>query len=196
MKSVVEFNKRRLARLVNCLSPSSFGFSLVEVVVAIGIFSFVAVAILGLFSVALKTRADSSLETRSVIIAEELYSSIFMGGALRRATFRDGPALQARNNQEVNLTSEKVLLGYVGGTTVPLGLWHSARGQDPQGVWDLGVVDAWAINNGIETVALVWAQAVVSNPNLYQVFVSVRTPALLPASLSRSQVFSTLMYSQ
>jgi type II secretory pathway pseudopilin PulG len=181
-----------------CFNSTSFGFSLVEVVLAIGIFSFVAVAILGLLSVGLKLRADSSLETRATIIAEELLSSISMSGGLTQAMFRDGPALQIRNNQSVDLTRQKVLIGYVGGTTVPLGLWHSARGQDPQGVWDKGVTDSWAIANGIETIALVSASPAASglNSGLYQVFVNVRTPASLPASISKSQTFSTFMYRQ
>lgn len=171
------------------------GFSLVEVVIAMGIFSFVAVAILGLLSVALKLRAESALETRSAIVAEEVFSAIRMSGGLDRAIFRDGPALQVRNNQRVNLTTEKVLLGFVGSTTVPLGLWHSARGQDPQGVWDSGVTQPWAAANGIGTIALVSAQR-VSPPldsRLYRVTCFVRTPSSLPFSSSRSVAFSILM---
>jgi len=172
------------------------GFSLVEIVVAMGIFAFAAVAILGLYSVALKTRADSTLETRSAIIADEVFNVIAMSGGLGGVLFRDGPALQPRNNQRVNLSGgEKVLLGFVGGTTVPFGLWHSARGQDPQKVWENGVTDSWAFSNGIELVALVWATPLPSGVGLYKVNCSVRTPATLPLAASRSVTYTTLMSS-
>jgi type II secretory pathway pseudopilin PulG len=52
------------------------GFSLVEVTIAIGIFAFVIVAILGLFPVALKQRSDSALETRAVLVAQQVFESI------------------------------------------------------------------------------------------------------------------------
>lgn len=52
------------------------GFSLVEVTIAIGIFAFVIVAILGLFPVALRQRSDAALETRAVLVAQQIFESI------------------------------------------------------------------------------------------------------------------------
>jgi len=171
------------------------GFSLVEIVVAIGIFAFAAVAILSLFSVALKLRADSSLETKAAIIAQELYSSISMAGGPKTASFRDGPALLARNNQKVDLTKEKIVLGYPTDTTTPFGLWHSSRGQDPEIVWENGITQSWAFANQIQTLAIISAKSVGSNPKLYQVTCEVRTPASLPLSKSKVNTFTTLVYS-
>ena len=45
------------------------GFSLVEVTIAIGIFAFVIVGILGLLPAGMRLRADSAADTRAVLIA-------------------------------------------------------------------------------------------------------------------------------
>lgn len=158
---------------------------------AIGIFAFVVVAILSLFSVALKSRADSALETRATIIAGEVTSVIRMSGGLKTAMFRDGPALQDRNNQMVDLTRESVVLGYPTGTTVPFGLWHSARGKDPRRVWEDGALEPWAATNQISLLAYVRAVP-TSTPGLYQLICEVRSPAALPLSRSKIVTFTTL----
>jgi prepilin-type N-terminal cleavage/methylation domain-containing protein len=173
------------------MGKTQSGFSLVEIVVAIGIFAFVAVAILSLFSVALKMRADSNLETKSFVIAEELFSSIKMAGGINKAMFRDGPALQIRNNQFVDLTKDSVLLGYPNDTTVPFGLWHSARGQDPNRVWENGILEAWAIANQITTLAYLKAEP-TETPNLYKVICKIRSPATLPLNKTKTISYSTL----
>jgi len=170
---------------------NSAGFSLVEIVFAIGIFAFVAVAIISLFSAALKSRADSALETRAAIIAEEIMSAIRMSGGLKTVMFRDGPALQERNNQLVDLTRETVVLGYPIDTTVPFGLWHSARGKDPRGVWEGGALEPWAAANQISLLAYVRAVP-TPTPGLYQLICEVRSPASLPLSRSRTVTFSTM----
>jgi type II secretory pathway pseudopilin PulG len=167
------------------------GFSLVEIVVAIGLFAFVAVAILSLFSVALKMRAESTLETKSFIIAKELFSSIKMAGGIDKAMFRDGPALQTRNNQLVDLTKDSVVLGYPNNTTVPFGLWHSARGQAPKKVWEDGNLESWATANQITTLAYLRAEP-TKNPNLYRVYCEIRSPATLPLNKSKTISFTTL----
>ena len=169
----------------------SAGFSLVEAVVAIGIFAFVAVAILSLFSVALKSRADSALETRATIIAEEITSVIRMSGGLKNAMFRDGPALQDRNNQTVDLTREAVVLGYPTDTTVPFGLWHEARGKDPRRVWEEGALEPWVAANQINLLAYVRAVPTLT-PGLYQLICEVRSPAALPLSHSKTVTFTTM----
>jgi len=171
------------------------GFSLVEIVLALGIFAFAAVAILSLFSVALKLRAESNLETKSFMIAEEIYASIAMSGGPKSAVFRDGPALQERNNQRVDLTRGKVLLGYPADTTAPFGLWHPTRSQDPQAVWEDGITQLWAIDNQIQTLALVSAYPVSPGSSLYGVICQVRSPATLPLVKSRVETFTTLFQS-
>ena len=64
---------------------------MVEVTVAIGIFAFVVVAILGLFPAALRLRTDSALETRAVMIANELFASVRASTNISNVTLRAGP---------------------------------------------------------------------------------------------------------
>ena len=52
------------------------GFSLVEIVLAIGIISFAIVAIMGMFPVALRSAQESQRETRAALIAQDIYSNI------------------------------------------------------------------------------------------------------------------------
>jgi len=169
------------------------GFSLVEVTVAIGIFAFVAIGILGLLPAALKLRSESAQETRAVMIAEELFASVAAAGSLTNVVVRDGPAGQPRNNATIDLTREPLLLGYPSQTTVPFGLWCSSRGSDPSEVWETGQLPAWAVANGIQTFALLRATGVAGTPGLYQVTCEVRSPASLPLSQSKPAVFTSYL---
>lgn len=55
------------------------GFSLIEIVLAIGIMSFALVAILGLFPIGLSTAAESKAETRIALIAQTLWAELQAG---------------------------------------------------------------------------------------------------------------------
>ncbi|MGA0175973.1 MAG: type IV pilus modification PilV family protein [Chthoniobacterales bacterium] len=175
------------------------GFSLVEVTVAIGIFAFVAVAILGLLPAALKIRADSARETRAVMIAEELFSSVRSSPSITNVRVRVGPRnteQDMRYNQ--NLVDTSVVLGYPVGTTVPFwffqspgAAWTNAGGANPE------VLQATSYN-AIETMARLSASAVSGTTNLYRVTVEVRSPAIAPGTSSSLPPvqFTTLYYSQ
>jgi len=52
------------------------GFSLIEIVLAIGVISFAIVAIMGMFPVALRSAQESQRETRAALIAQDIYSNI------------------------------------------------------------------------------------------------------------------------
>ncbi len=56
---------------------SNNAFSLIEIVLAVGIISFALVGILGLFPVALDAAADSREETQSAFIAQQIYAGLF-----------------------------------------------------------------------------------------------------------------------
>jgi type II secretory pathway pseudopilin PulG len=171
------------------------GFSLVEVTVAIGIFAFVAIGILGLLPTALKLRNDSAQETRAVMIAEELFSSVRKSRGVTNTQVRVGPkntTADSRFNQ--NLTTSSVVVGYPAGTTVPYWFfpspddaWSNAQGAN-------GAV-AQAFNmNTIQTLARLSARPVGGLENLYEVVCEVRTPASLPLTNSKPTVFSTYIY--
>ncbi len=169
-------------------------FSLVEVTVAIGIFAFVAVGILGLLPAAMRLRAEAAQETRAVMIAQELFSAVMSSSSLTNVIIRDGPALQPRNNTPINLLNDTVVVGYPTQTTVPYGLFASDRGYNPQTVWDTGALPGWAADNAISTLARLSATNV--GANLYAVTVEVRSPASLPSTNSTPTVFTTLVKSQ
>jgi len=177
------------------MKRSQAAFSLVEVAVAIGIFAFVAVGILGLLPTAMKMRAASAQETRATMIAQELFSSILAASSLTNVVVRDGPGLRVNNNQFIDLVNEDVVLGYPPNTTVPYGLWSSDRGNNPDEVWTDGSLPGWAVQNGIQTLARLSATNLPAtwSTNLYKVTCEVRTPASLPLENSRPTVFSTYM---
>lgn len=56
-------------------------FSLVEVVLALGVISFAIVGIMGLFPVAMRTGQESQRETRATHIARKIYSDLKAGPA-------------------------------------------------------------------------------------------------------------------
>ncbi|CAN5593677.1 hypothetical protein BH09VER1_BH09VER1_41350 [soil metagenome] len=52
------------------------GFSLIEIVLALGIISFAIVAIMGMFPVALRSAQESQRETRAALIAQQIYGDL------------------------------------------------------------------------------------------------------------------------
>jgi type II secretory pathway pseudopilin PulG len=177
------------------LLASPDAFSLVEVTVAIGIFAFVAVGILGLLPAALKQRADSSRETRATLIAEELFATLHAANSITNVVFRDGPKLERNNTQRINLLSrDGVVIGYPPQTSVPFYLWGGDRERDTTGAWVRGDIPADAQNNNIEALAKMSASPVPDTPGLYRVTVEVRAPANVPLTNTPTITFSTLAY--
>jgi len=171
------------------------GFSLVEVTVAMGIFAFVVVGILGLFPAGMKLRTESAQETRAVLIGQELFSAVRAASSITNVILRDGPALSPRNNEPENLTQGPVVIGYPSQTTVPYGLFSRRRGFNPDDIWRSGQLPAWAAANDIATLARLSATNVPGFPNLYQVTVEVRAPASLNLTNSKPTVFTSFVSS-
>lgn len=168
---------------MNCASThpprglaSRAGFSLVEVTIAIGIFAFVIVAILGLFPAALRQRSDAAAETRAVLIAQQVFSGVAATGSVTNAL-----SSETNNPTLVNL-SNGVVLGFSQNSTTVNQIVNGT--------------DSWATNEAdpnITTKALVIATNV--SPGLFNVSVQVGYPASLPADKRRLQTFSSLVYS-
>jgi type II secretory pathway pseudopilin PulG len=178
------------------------GFSLVEVTVAIGIFAFVAVGILGLLPAGLKQRADSSREVRAVMIAEELFTSLQASPSITNVTVRDGPGLAGSNNVVINLgKGTNAVVGYPAQSSVPWFLWGPNRGVgNPDDAWFKGQLHPGAVANGIDTLARISATNIPGSPGLYQVWVEVRSPANVPLLTGTRTntppvTFTTLYYS-
>ena len=175
--------------------PSVDAFSLVEVTIAIGIFAFVVVGILGLLPAGMRMRADSAAETRGVLISQELFAAVRAATSLTNVVVRDGPALRQENNQPVNLGEESVVIGYPSQTTVPYFLWGGKRTDvgTPESAWVGGSMPPKAVANAIDTLARLTATNL--GGGLHLVTVEVRAPASVPLSASRPISFSTLVYS-
>ncbi len=160
-------------------------FSLIETVVAIGIFSFVIVGIIGLFPAGMRRQSEAAAETRARIIAESIFDCIKASDSLANCKIPveiGTPNLQFRNH------IQGTLLGF---------------GQDGTGInyaWDSGSLGDWdsaniPANQNITTKARVRAVAVPNMPNLYTVTVDVGTPANLPATVRKTFSFTTLVHS-
>lgn len=170
------------------------GFSMVEVTVAIGIFAFVIVAILGLFPTAMRLRSESALETRAVMIARELFAAVREAPDFPRVWgVRDGPTGDYLSPPE-DISLSPVVVGYPAHTSVPFFLAASGRGTSsgsPESLWQ-GNLPADAAKNEIFTLAKLSARRVTNN--LYQVTVEVRAPAGVPLERSQRMVFTTYHY--
>lgn len=170
-------------------------FSLVEVAVAIGIFAFVVVGILGLMPAGMRMQAESAAESRSLLISQELLAAVRAAPNLSNVVVRDGPGMTRSNNQTINLvTGGKVVVGFPSQSTVPYFLWGGSRDVgSPDSAWVDGRLHAGAVSNAIDTLARLSATNLGSG--LYRVLVEVRSPASLPLTNTRPVTFSTMVYS-
>lgn len=63
-------------------------FSLIEIVLALGVISFALVGIMGLFPVAMRSAQESQRETRAALIAQQIFSDLRTGtGGNRSVTY-------------------------------------------------------------------------------------------------------------
>ena len=169
------------------------GFSLVEVTIAIGIFAFVVVGVMGLLPAGLRMRADSSAETRGVLIAEELFAAVRAAPSLSAVTVRDGPGLKPGNNRSVNILTGQVVLGYPAQTTVPYWSFDTSPGNSWTNAGGTDAEVTKSAENAIDTLARLTAKQMTNG--IYSVTVEVRAPASIPLANTRPSTFSTLIYS-
>lgn len=164
---------------------SRAGFSLVEVTIAIGIFAFVIVAILGLFPAALRQRSDAAAETRAVLIAQQVFGGIAATGSVTNALSSDYSIKwdEAKSPSLRNLSNGVVLGFSQNGTTVN----HIFPNTNSWASTEIGPVE-----QNITTKAFVVATNL--SPGLFNVTVQVGYPANLPADKRRQQTFSSLVY--
>ncbi len=170
---------------------ASGGFSLVEVTIAIGIFAFVVVGIIGLFPTALRLRTESALDTRSYMIAQQLFASVQSSPNISNVAFRDGPGLGVNNTRRTNLATGPILMGYQARSSMPYWYYY----QNPDAAWsNVGGNSAdiaQSVSNEITTLARLSATNVAGFTNLYQITVEVRSPPTLPLKNTRPVTFTT-----
>jgi type II secretory pathway pseudopilin PulG len=163
------------------------GFSLVEVTIAIGLFAFVLVGILGLYPAALRQRSDAAVELRATLIAQQVFGGIRGANSVSNAVASD---------YSIKWTEPKnpSLRDYVNGVV----LGFSQDGTTVNHIFDN--TNSWAsadvgpVAQNITTKALVTASNV--SPGLYAVTLQVGYPANLPADKRRTQSFQASVYAQ
>jgi Tfp pilus assembly protein PilV len=175
-------------------SPAS-AFSLVEVVIAIGIFAFVIVGIVGLFPAALRIRAESSLDTRSAMIAQQIMAAVDTSPSLTNVVIPTGTYVGNPATKTNNLLSASfpTVLGYQALSTLPYWIYQTS----PNASWsNVAAGDTEVANstrqNSIDTMVRVTASTNNLSNNLAQITVEVRSPAALAASNSRIVTFTTI----
>lgn len=86
---------------------ASFAFSLIEVVLAVGVISFALVGIIGLFPVAMQSALDSQRETQVALIARSLFSELqrVNEDAAYITETEPGKSLDQGRTQTVNLST-------------------------------------------------------------------------------------------
>ena len=175
-------------------SEASPAFSLVEVTIAIGLFAFVVVAVVGMFPAAMKMRSESALETRAAMIAQELFAAVDRAPSMTNVVLRAGPDLNDMNNlQTIDLQSEVVVVGFPAQTSVPFFMWYNGRSAGtPESAWENGQLPAGAMANDIFFLSRLSATNVTNS--LYRVDVQVRAPAAVPRTKSTVLSFSTLQH--
>jgi type II secretory pathway pseudopilin PulG len=174
------------------MRQQSPAFSLVEVTIAIGIFAFVIVGVMGLLPAGMRMRADSAAETRGVLISEELFAAVRAAPSLTNVLLRKGPGQKSDDTINRDITKDVWVLGYPNQTTVPY-FWFK---DDPGSSWtNAGGTGAQIVEsaaNAIDTMAYLSATNI--GGGLYRVTVMVRGPASLPLANARPATFTTLVY--
>jgi len=172
------------------------GFSLVEVTIALGLFAFVVVGIIGLFPAALAQRSDAARETRARLIAEQIFEGL---SASQQRWIDPGdfflPPLISMGEDD---TSEVNQLRRRGSGDFPFVLGYGEMGTaavrviDGRKVWDNGVTGGEEGDSYF--LALVDRQDAPATPGLHKIIVQVGFPATLPADKRRNETFIANLY--
>ena len=155
-------------------SRSVKAFSLIEVLVAIGIVSFAVVAIVGMLPIALNTAKDSMLETDAAIIAQRVFAELQASTGTNRPV-----SISAHGDTKaIDLSLDGTNYLAFSDTCEVQSSPASEATINDMGVQFLGIVSV-ATNTGIS--------------NLSRVEVSITSPASAPASSRKTNAFVTLM---
>lgn len=161
-------------------------FSLIEIVLALGVIAFALVGIMGLFPVAMKSAQESQRETRATLIAQQIFADLRVLSGTNRMLVR-GPnivtginATNATNATNFNLSQN---------TTAFL-----AYGADGRGL--AYPVTASSFSNSLPDAAFLASIASDTNTgvsNLTRVQATIETPASAPSTNRSKYTFVTLM---
>jgi len=179
-------------RTMNKITRHS-GFTLVESVVAIGIFTFVIVGIIGLLSASLERQKLAGFETRAALIAQQAIARIRAADNPNSIAFTRGEGKNLDKLFQIHdfTSTSRIVFGYMGTGTATGAVLEDAN-------WASDTINpSPALENNddlknIITKALVTLQD-SDNDGLYNLTVEVTEPANLPYSArSLKATFSTL----
>jgi type II secretory pathway pseudopilin PulG len=163
-------------------------FSLVETVVAIGIFAFVIVGIVALFPTGLKQQAHSANESLGVLVAQQIMASVAAAKSLTEVNV----AIGDKENRTFNLLANPLVLGFRGGNSLPVfcfdndgaaaTAWH-----DPPSSADFENMMSFGI------VAVAKAEVSEIRPGLYRINIDVGSPATVPPDKRQVDSFASMI---
>jgi type II secretory pathway pseudopilin PulG len=171
---------------VKVVQSVCYGFSLVEVTIAIGIFAFVIVGIMGLFPAALRQRGDAAVETRAVMAAQQVFEGVRSSSSTTSIFL---PPFMDMSGS-TNTLAQKSLSDF------PLSLQYGRSGT---AILRPKAGDSDWINGATETDADALARVRIQSepgaaPGLYRVSVDYGRPASLNESQRKNFTFSKLVY--
>ena len=149
-----------------------YGFSLVEVVLALGVIAFAIVGIIGLLPVAMQAALEAQRETRATFIAQKIFSDLDQLKADAGFLVTTSESKDATNGQnQITILIEKYS---------PLSVFYDDEGM------------AVADDGGAVFEAQLVLRDVPDNAALVQVDVRISTPAAAPVAKRSKYIFSKI----
>ena len=149
------------------------GFSLVEVVIALGIVSFAVLAIVGMMPMALKSAQESMRETDSTLIAQRIFSELKTGSGGNRSITTDTNS----GTQAINLSADS--------TNNFLGFKENGEVN--------GFTTSGAQNANLDFYAQISVFTNTGVSNLSRVQIDITAPAAAPPTARTTNSFTTLI---
>ncbi|MEI8293772.1 MAG: prepilin-type N-terminal cleavage/methylation domain-containing protein [bacterium] len=154
--------------------PNRSAFSLVEVVVALGIVSFAVLAIVGMLPMALKSAQDSMRETDSTLIAQRIFSELQTGSGSNRSITKD-----------TNGGTQTLFLTAHNSTNNFLGFKEDGRVN--------GFTTSAPQNADLDYYAQISVFTNTGISNLSRIQIDITAPAAAPPSARTTNSFTTLI---
>jgi uncharacterized protein (TIGR02598 family) len=149
-------------------------FSLVEVVVALGIVSFAVLAIVGMLPVAMKSAQESMRETDATLIAQRIFSELKTGSGGNRTISTDSNTAM----QVINLTANNSTNNFLG---------FKENGEV------MGFTTSSAQNANLDFYAQISVFTNTGVNNLSRVQIDITAPAAAPPTARTTNSFITLL---
>ena len=150
------------------------GFSLVEVVIALGIVSFAVLAIVGMMPMALKSAQESMRETDATLIAQRIFSELKTGSGGNRSVTTD-----------TNSSTQTLLLTAHNSTNNFLGFKENGEVN--------GFTTSGAQNANLDFYAQISVFTNTGVSNLSRVQIDIAAPAAAPPTARTTNSFTTLI---